>query len=64
MAHNMDRCNSVSNGHDGDGVRRSAYDEAMARLAGRRGLRRTMSDDSRRFVAAFDGLIVAGVDPE
>lgn len=51
-----------ANGHDGAGVHRSAYAEAMARLSGRRGLRHAMSEENRHRVATFDGLVVAGGD--
>lgn len=46
--------------HDGDGIRRAAYEAAMARFSGRRGLGRTMTAESRALVRDFDFFVVAG----
>lgn len=49
-----------NNRHDGDSVRRSAYEEAMARLAGRRSLRHHMTRDSIQRVEQYSGPVVLG----
>lgn len=64
MTPTMDWREGTAGGCDGESVRRRAYDQAMARFAGRRGIRRAMSEESKRYVASFDGLVIAGGDPE
>lgn len=48
----------------GDPVRREAFEEAMQKLAGRRGLYESLSESERREILELDGPEVLGTWPE
>lgn len=60
MSSHANRHQDTPSHHDGDGIRRRAYEEAMARFAGRRGIGRALREESLRFVRSYDGPVVVG----
>lgn len=46
---------------DGDNTRRRAYEEAMARFAGRRGIGRSVAREDRATILEYEDHVIAGV---